>query len=105
MEYEQASCAFLKEVVQGNKLMKRVKDAAEGVEKHNIAVQDELSKLSERYYVLCKKADARVKNIQGLLREWKALDDILAPTKPEDMDDLQVKFFLTFLQTYAGSFA
>ena len=30
MEYEQASCAFLKEVVQGNKLMKRVKEAAEG---------------------------------------------------------------------------
>ena len=31
MEYEVASCAFLKEVVQGNKLMKRVKDAAEGI--------------------------------------------------------------------------
>ena len=30
MEYEQAACAFLKEVVQGNKLMKRIKDAAEG---------------------------------------------------------------------------
>ena len=30
MEYEQAACAFLKEVVHGNKLMKRVKDAAEG---------------------------------------------------------------------------
>ena len=30
MEYEVASCAFLKEVVQGNRLMKRVKDAAEG---------------------------------------------------------------------------
>ena len=33
MEYEVASCAFLKEVVQGNKLMKRVKDAAEGSQK------------------------------------------------------------------------
>ena len=31
MEYEQASCAFLKEVVQGNKMMKRVKEAAEGI--------------------------------------------------------------------------
>ena len=30
MEYEVASCAFLKEVVQGNRLMKRVKEAAEG---------------------------------------------------------------------------
>ena len=34
MEYEQASCAFLKEVVQGNKLMKRVKEAAEGDLRH-----------------------------------------------------------------------
>ena len=31
MDYEQASCGFLKEIVQGNKLMKRVKDAAEGI--------------------------------------------------------------------------
>jgi len=111
MEYEQASCAFLKEVVQGNKLMKRVKDAAEGVEKHNIAVQDELSKLSERYYVLCKKADARVKNIQTLLIEWQKLDEILEgnlpwpPKKPGDMDDLQVKQFVVFLRTYASFFS
>jgi len=111
MDYEQASCAFLKEIVQGNKLMKRVKDAAEGVEKHNIAVQDELSKLSERYYVLCKKADARVKNIQTLLVEWKKLDEILEgnlpwpPKKPGDMDDLQVKQFVVFLRTYASFFS
>ena len=30
MEYEQASCGMLKDVVQGNKLMKRVKEAADG---------------------------------------------------------------------------
>jgi hypothetical protein len=144
MEYEQASCGMLKDVVQGNKLMKRVKEAADGniiyvlyltvyskyhsvdyeifctifilnlfqgVEKHNIAVQDELSKLSERYYVLCKKADARVKNIQVLLIEWKKLDEILEPNlpwppkKPEDMDDLQVKQFVVFLRTYASFFS
>jgi len=111
MEYEVASCAFLKEVVQGNKLMKRVKDAAEGVEKHNIAVQDELSKLSERYYVLCKKADARVKNIQTLLVEWQKLDQILEgnlpwpPKNPEAMDDFQVKQFVVFLRTYASFFS
>jgi len=111
MEYEVASCAFLKEVVNGNKLMKRVKEAAEGVEKHNIAVQDELSKLSERYYVLCKKADARVKNIQTLLVEWQKTDQILEgnlpwpPKNPADMDDLQVKQFVVFLRTYASFFS
>ena len=31
MEYEQASCAFLKETVKANKMMKRVKEAAEGM--------------------------------------------------------------------------
>ena len=68
-------------------------------------MQEDFSKLSERYYVLCKKADGRVKNIQVLLREWKNLEDILAPTKPEEMDDLQVKYFVTFLRTYASYFA
>ena len=71
----------------------------------NIEVQDQFSKLSERYYVLCKKADARVKNTQHLLIEWKALDEILAPSKPEDMDDLQVKAFVSFLRTYAQYFS
>jgi len=104
LDFEQKSCLFLKEIVKGNKVLKKVQEAAEGI-RGNVQVQEEFSKLSERYYVLCKKADARVKNVQGLLREWKALDDILAPTKPEEMDDLQVKFFLTFLHTYAGSFA
>lgn len=111
MEYEQASCAFLKEVVQANKMMKRVKDAAEGVEKSNFGVQEELSKLSERYYVLCKKADGRVKNIQTLLVEWKKLDEILEgnlpwpPKKPGEMDDLQVKQFIVYLRTYASVFS
>ena len=62
------ACRFLKETVKGNKMMKRLKDAAEG-NKANVEVQEELSKLSERYYVLCKKADSRVKNMQSLLFE------------------------------------
>jgi hypothetical protein len=104
MEYEQKACLFLKEVVKGNKILKRVQEAAEGV-RGNMAVQDLVSKMSERYYVLCKKADARVKNMQNLLMEWKALDEILAPTNPFDMDDLQVKFFVSFLRTYAAYFS
>jgi len=32
-----------------------------------------MSKLSERYYVLCKKADQRVKNLQHLMIEWQRL--------------------------------
>ena len=78
--------------------------AVEGIHS-NIAVQDEFSEVSEHYYVLCKKADGKVKNIQVLLREWKALDDILAPTKPAEMDDLQVKLFVSFLRTYASYFS
>ena len=54
-------------------MMKRLKDAAEG-NKANWEVQEELSKLSERYYVLCKKADSRVKNMQSLLFEVSILD-------------------------------
>ena len=45
------------------------------------------------------------RNIQILLREWKALDEILAPTKPAEMDDLQVKLFVSFLRTYASYFS
>lgn len=104
MDFEEKACIFLKEVVRGNKMLKRLQEAAEDI-RGNISVQDEFSKMSERYYVLCKKADGRVKNVQTLLREWKALDDILAPTKPQDMDDLQVKLFVSFLRTYASYFA
>jgi len=104
MKYEETACMFLKEVVKGNKMLKRVQEAAEGI-RGNIQVQDQFSSLSERYYVLCKKADGRVKNIQVLLREWQALDEILAPTKPQDMDDLQVKLFVQFLRTYASYFS
>jgi len=104
LKFEEKACLFLKEIVKGNKMLKRVQDAAEGI-RANIAVQDEFSGLSERYYVLCKKADGKVKNIQVLLREWKALDDILAPTKPAEMDDLQVKLFVSFLRTYASYFS
>lgn len=104
MKYEEAACMFLKEVVKGNKMLKRVQEAAEGI-KGNIEVQDEFSQLSERYYVLCKKADAKVKNIQVLLRAWQELDKILEPKNPFDMDDLQVKYFVSFLKTYASYFS
>merc|ERR1712088_737259 len=86
---------------------KNVQDGAEDI-RGNIEVQDEFAKMSERYYVLCKKADGRVKNLQVLLREWQALDEILAPsflTHPQDMDDLQPKLFVSFLRTYASYFA
>lgn len=102
--FEEKACLLLKEIVKGNKMLKRVQEAAEGI-RGNLEIQDEFSRLSERYYVLCKKADGRVKNIQILLREWKALDDILAPTKPEDMDDLQCKLFVSFLRCYASYFS
>lgn len=103
-EYEQKVCLFLKETVRGNKMLKKLQEAAEGI-RGNVPVQDIFSKLSERYYVLCKKADQRVKNIQHLLVEWKMLDDIMAPTKPAEMDDLQVKHFVSFLRTYAAHFS
>lgn len=123
------ACRFLKETVKGNKMMKRLKDAADG-NKASVEVQEELSKLSERYYVLCKKADSRVKNMQSLLFEvsfdptcvcsiihttyktfassffqWKRLNEILAPKEPKNMDDLQVKQFVVFLRTYAAYFS
>jgi len=104
MEYEQGACRFLKETVKANRMMKRLKESAEAI-KINVNVQEELSKLSERYYVLCKKADSRVKNMQGLLFEWKRLDEILAPKEPKNMDDLQVKQFVVFLRTYAAYFS
>jgi len=104
MEYEQMACRQLKETVKGNKMMKRLKDSAEG-NKGNVEIQEELSRLSERYYVLCKKADARVKNMQSLLFEWKRLNEILAPKEPKNMDDLQVKQFVVFLRTYAAYFS
>jgi len=104
MEYEQMACRQLKETVKGNKMMKRLKDAAEG-NKANYQLQEDLSRLSERYYVLCKKADSRVKNMQSLLFEWKRLNEILAPKEPKNMDDLQVKQFVVFLRTYAAYFS
>jgi len=104
MEYEQMACRQLKETVKGNKMMKRLKDAADG-NKANYQLQEDLSKLSERYYVLCKKADSRVKNMQSLLFEWKRLNEILAPKEPKNMDDLQVKQFVVFLRTYAAYFS
>ena len=32
-------------------------------------------------------------------------DEIMAPTDPKDMDDLQTKQFLVFLKTYATYFS
>jgi len=104
LEFEQKACLLLKDIVKGNKLLKTVQDAAEAI-RGNIKVQEEFSKMSERYYVLCKKADGRVKNLQVLLHEWQALEEILAPTKPADMDDLQPKLFISFLRCYASYFA
>jgi len=104
LEFEQKACLLLKDIVKGNQLLKTVQDAAEAI-RGNIKVQEDFSKLSERYYVLCKKADGRVKNLKILLREWAALEEILAPTKPADMDDLQPKLFVSFLRTYASYFA
>ena len=72
----QMACRQLKETVKGNKMMKRLKDAAEG-NKANYQLQEDLSRLSERYYVLCKKADSRVKNMQSLLFEVSTLSVFL----------------------------
>jgi len=104
LKFEQNACLFLKDIVKGNKMLKCIKGAAENIHGNN-EVKEIVSRLSDRYYVLCKKADDNVKNIQILLREWKALDEILAPTKPAEMDDLQVKLFVSFLRTYASYFS
>ena len=49
-------------------MLKCIKGAAENIHGNN-EVKDIVSRLSDRYYVLCKKADDNVKNIQILLRE------------------------------------
>ena len=74
------------------------------ISRGNIEVQEVLSKLQERYYVLCKKAEQKVKNINHLLVEWRRLEDFLAPTDPKDMDDYTPKQFVVFLRTYAMYF-
>ncbi len=64
-----------------------------------------MSNLQERYFVLCKKAEQRVKNINHLLNEWKRLEDFLAPEEPKDWDDYIPKQMVVFLRTYALYFA
>jgi len=103
LKCEEQACAFLKEVVKANKQLKVVQAASEGI-RGNIEVQETMSKLQERYYVLCKKAEQRVKNMNHLLNEWKRLEDYLAPTNVFDMDDFVCKQWLIFLRTYAMYF-
>ena len=56
MEYEVASCAFLKEVVQGNRLMKRVKDAAEGKRSEYLSRNADYNGLKQRnnFFIVIK---------------------------------------------------
>ena len=54
-----------------------------------------------RYYVLCKKAEGKMKNIQHLMIEWKRLEDFLEEKDPQLIDDYIPKQFLIFLKTYA----
>jgi len=100
---EEQACAMLKEVVRANKQLKVVQAASEGI-RGNIEVQEAMSKLQERYYVLCKKAEQRVKNMNHLLNEWKRLEDYLAPTDVFEMDDYVCKQWRIFLKTYAMYF-
>jgi hypothetical protein len=97
---EEKACAFLKQVVKANKSLKTVQAAGDGI-RGNMEVQEAMSRLQERYYVLCKKAEQKVKNINHLLIEWKRLDDFLAPTNPYEMDDFTPKQLILFLKTYA----
>lgn len=103
-EVEKQTCVFLKEVVKANKKLKQVQEAAEGI-KGDVNVQDVMAKLSERYFVLCKKSEQRVKNVQNLIVEWQKLNEYLEPTNPFDMDDYQTKQFVIFLRCYASNFA
>ena len=75
-EVEKQVCLFLKEVVKANKTLQLVQKAAEGI-KGDVGVQESMSKLSERYFVLCKKAEQRVKNVQNLIVEWQKLNEYL----------------------------
>eukprot|EP00096_Caligus_rogercresseyi_P002956 TRINITY_DN1537_c0_g1_i1.p1 TRINITY_DN1537_c0_g1~~TRINITY_DN1537_c0_g1_i1.p1 ORF type:complete len:293 (-),score=123.55 TRINITY_DN1537_c0_g1_i1:103-981(-) len=97
-------CAFLKEVVQSNKKLTSIQEAADKI-KGNMEAQDAMSKLSERYFVLCKKAEHQFKTIQNLLVEWQRLDEFMEPTDPFKMDDYQTKQFVVFLRSYAAYFA
>ncbi len=65
----------------------------------------DLTRHISRYYVLCKKAEQRVKNLNHLLNEWKRLEDLLEPTEPKDWDDYVPKQIIIFLRTYASYYA
>ncbi|CAB4066606.1 unnamed protein product [Lepeophtheirus salmonis] len=90
-----------KRVVEANKTEKpKTFDEAKALE-----VMDAMAKLSERYFVLCKKAEHQFKTIQNLLVEWQRLDEFMEPTDPFKMDDYQTKQFVVFLRSYAAYFA
>ncbi|XP_040570714.1 uncharacterized protein [Lepeophtheirus salmonis] len=97
-------CAFLKEVVKSNKKLSEIQLAADKI-RSNFEAQDAMAKLSERYFVLCKKAEHQFKTIQNLLVEWQRLDEFMEPTDPFKMDDYQTKQFVVFLRSYAAYFA
>jgi hypothetical protein len=97
---ETEACQFLKEVVRGNKQLKKVQAACDGL-RGNVAAQEAMARLQERYYMLCKRAEQKVKNLQHLLTEWKRLEDLLAPPEPKDWDDYTPKQMGIFLKTYA----
>lgn len=101
---EENAALFLQNIVRSNKGLKLVQAACDGI-RGDPRATDAMAKLQERYYVLCKKAEQRVKNIQHLMIEWKRLNDFLAPTDPKDMDDFTPKQFLIFLKTYALYYA
>lgn len=76
-----------------------------GVKQFTLRFETNYSYFYCRYYVLCKKAEQRVKNIQHLLIEWKRLEDFLEPVSPMDWDDFTPKQMVTFLKTYAMYYA
>ncbi len=104
LQCEEKACKFLKEVVRGNKALKMVQTACEGI-RGDVSAHDKLSLLQERYFLLCKKAEQRLKNLTHLLHEWKRLEEFLAPTEPTELDDYIPKQMMIFLKTYALYFA
>ncbi len=81
-----------------------MQEACEGI-RGNVDAHETMAKLQERYFVLCKKAEQRVKNVQHLLIEWKRLDNLLETADPQQMDDYTPKQLVNFLRTYALCYA
>ncbi|XP_059078311.1 uncharacterized protein LOC131876826 isoform X1 [Tigriopus californicus] len=104
-EAEQNACLALKSVVKANNTLKLVQAACDGVKGANVKVKEDMARMQERYYVLCKRAEQKVKNIQHLLVEWKRMEDLLIPTNLSEKDDYIPKQVLIFLRTYALYFS